>query len=294
MALEGNTPDGRERPGIDELYSVSTGSSNLRVGNDSNIRTPGDLTAAAGMNRHRMGLTLNRLFSEWNRGAAPKPQPLPGVKHLAQITAESRWKKAPFVCLPIVHIEDVETAEAEARRRTAESADWQMQEHQLRFLRLKSLPAVRAGLLHHARSKGWEGAEHLVAAVIQRFLSPVCPVCEGRKFRVIAGTGRTGSKACSGCKGSGEAKIPHGGAGRSLLGYIRACIGTAMGDLREGSAAVKRSAANIDRRTEQAAADKSDMDKRAVTEAAADSRQDTAAVREHFRITLGKRMKRGG
>ena len=148
--------------------------------------------------------------------------------------------------------------------------------------------------MHFARSKGWEGEEHLVAAVIQRFLSPVCPVCEGRKFRVIPGTGRTGSKACSECKGSGEAKVPHGGPGRALLAYIRACIGTAMGDLREGSAAAKRSQANVEKRQQQADSDRLAQDQRADAEAAADGKQDTAAVREHFRITLGKRMRPDG
>jgi hypothetical protein len=240
--FDGNDSD--ERRGTEEVYAGAISTGSTRVGNDHTIRTPGDVIAAAGMNKHRMGLALARLASEWNSGATPKPKPDPDVKALARQTAERRWARAPFVFLPIVHAEDVKAAEREAERQIKEAGAWQEQEHGLRLQRLKTLPLVRAGLLAYVTSRGWEGGEHLVAAVIQRFLSPVCSACEGRGLRVIPGTNRTGKKACGECKGSGETKVPHGGCGRALLNHMKACTATAARDLREGAYRLRRSGAN--------------------------------------------------
>jgi hypothetical protein len=293
---EGNNKrdDDPRPPSMGEIYAVGIGASNLRVGNDSNIRTPGDMVAAAGMNKHRMGLSLARLMSEWERGATPKAVEVPHEKRLSQVAAEARWKEAPGVYRRVVHEVDLKTAEAEGRRRSAESVDWQQKAHVLRFLRLKTLPTVRAGLLQYVEVRGWDGGEHLVAATIKRYLSPKCPVCEGRKKRVIAGTGRTGSRDCGECKGTGDAKIPHGGAGRALLQHIRACIGTAMADLREGAGTQRRSDASNHLRDAKRGRDTTALLARVDAEATADAAQDTAAIREQFRLSLGKRKRPNG
>ncbi len=285
--LDGNTED---KPTVGEQYATAVGSSNLRVGNDPGIRTPGDMVAVAGMSPHRLGLALHRLLSQWNRGATPKPVEQPSEKLLAEQAAQARWGKAPGVYQRIVHAVDISVAEAEARRRAAESADWQTQENILRFLRLKSLPEVRAGLLHYVKSKEWESGEHMVAAVLQRFLCPVCPKCEGRRLRVIEGTGHTGSRPCGLCKGSGEAKVPHGGHGKSLLQYMAACMGSATADVREGYQAWKRAHPNEESRENAKVRNAQNLQAAADAEAKTDALADRAAIAAHFE--LGKPRKK--
>lgn len=247
-----------DKAGIDEQYAVASGSSNLRVGNDHTIRTPGDMIAAAGMNKHRMGLALNRLVSEWNSGATP------------------------------LHKEGDGISRAEAKRQAAQMTRWEEQENMLRFLHLKTLPAVRAGLLRYVQAKDWEEGEHLVASIVQRFLSPVCPECEGRKQRVVPGTGRLGRKLCGACKGTGEAKVGYGGKGYRLLEYINSCTRSAAADLRNGAYREHRGEKNQGQREgiDQREARDRDIAVSAEKEREPDA-QRRAAIAAHF--ALGKR-----
>jgi hypothetical protein len=80
----GNDGNENEKPQVGEVYAAACGSSNLQVGNDSTIRTPGDIVAAAGMNKHRTGLALMRLRTEWDRSAKPKPMTPAQIEALAQ------------------------------------------------------------------------------------------------------------------------------------------------------------------------------------------------------------------
>jgi hypothetical protein len=80
----GNDGNENEKPQVGEVYAAACGSSNLQVGNDSTIRTPGDIVAAAGMNKHRTGLALMRLRTEWDRSAKPKAMTAAQIEALAQ------------------------------------------------------------------------------------------------------------------------------------------------------------------------------------------------------------------
>lgn len=262
---DGNT---NERRTIEENYSSAVGGSSLRVGVDHAIRTPGDVIAAAGMNRFRTGQALTRLMTEWHSGATPPPTEAPSVKELRQ------GGTAPSVL------------EAEHRRYVAQCTKWNLQEHMLRFQRLKTLPAIRAGLVFYVKDKGWEDAEHLVAAVLRRFLSPVCPACQGRKKRVAPGTGRLDKKDCGECRGTGAAKVPYGYQGQRLLEYIASCTGAAAADLREGAHKLHRGAKNVEDRSNQRARDDAVRMQRAGAEEKADLLADTEAVAEHFRKSM--------
>lgn len=276
-----------------ESYAGAAATSNMRVGNDAGVRTPGDLIAAAGMNKHRFGLAIGRMVTEWDAGAVPKQVAAPDAKALAKAAADSRLereianspkmprdKREAYRAANIVEKADVEFAEAELRRLQARSTDWQMEEHRLRFQRLKTLPAVRRALIQWATARGWDDAEHIAGPVIQRFLSPVCHKCKGRMFQVVPGTSRTGKKPCGECKGSGEAKVPHHGKGKAMLGHMWASVKTAAADLREGGYRRTRSLGNqIDREVAQEEAER-DQRERAVGEARIDeiSREAVAAV----------------
>lgn len=291
--FDSDTTYSRQPASITEQYTAAAGTSNLRVGNDPNVPTPGDLIAAAGMNKHRMGLALKRLVSEWNSGAVPAPAEAPALKELAQCVAADRFKRdiASRPPMPRAQVEalraahrvsqaDMEIARRDLASLHARSTDWQLEENMLRFQRLKTLAAVRLGLLRHVQAKGWEGGTHLVAAVIQRFLSPVCPACHGR----------IGAKLpCNACKGRGEAKVPHGGRGRSLLAHMHACMASAAKELREGKRMRRTEAGDADRERE-GGEQQIDKYRRIADEDRQDAQQDVQAVREHF--ALGKRRLR--
>lgn len=235
--FDGNSGE-NEKPCVEEQYATAVGSSNLRVGNDSNIRTPGDLIAQAGMNKHRMGLALRRLMTEWDSSARAVSMPAKQVEALSRtyhklpnglVLAKGKDGKDEEV-LPLV-------------RAQREAEDWHAHELGVLFQRLKSLPAVREALVLHAESMICEPGEegvHLVCAVLQWWLHPTCPTCAGRKLKVIAGTGRTSSKACGLCKGTGERKLPHGWQGRKLLSYMNECRNKAARDLSAGTFAHQR------------------------------------------------------
>src|SRR3954463_3216580 len=187
-----------EKRGIEEQYATAVGSSNLRVGNDSNIRTGGDVIAAAGMNRHRMGLALRRLMTEWDKSA--KPQPLTPAK-IEELARSFKTEPAQVGGAPNPHAGMVEEfVDGRYRWRlpmviAQEKAEaWHTHEQGLLFMALKTLPGVRDTLVSVAASREWSEpheAVHMVAAVLQWWLHRTCPVCAGRKLKVSAGTGRT-------------------------------------------------------------------------------------------------------
>lgn len=269
-----NTDDPHPPPTVEESYATSVDSSNLRV--TVHHRTGVDMVIAAGCSPHRMGLALMRLMTEWDASAKPAPMTAKQIEGLAaslavepatmrvkvpmtpeqieQTVAELAIDPAKLkgmvwtavVTVPNPHQGLVRT---EARGKKTfrlplavakdHAADWHAHELGLLLQRMKSLPFVREGLLFEARSQGWEDDIHLVAAVLLWWLHKVCPVCNGAKFKIVPGTGRTSSKPCPECskgrgdgKGTGERKPPHGWQGRRLLVYINFCRQNAISGLQ--------------------------------------------------------------
>jgi hypothetical protein len=301
--------DDTKPPCIGERYAGAISEGSTRVGNDSNRGTPGDIVAAAGMGRYRLGQALMRLSSEWHSGAVPKAGKLPDVKDLARRIASQRIEaeiaKKGTLKRPerdearaknTITKADMDLAAAQLKTLTARATDWTGQENQLRFQRLKTLPEVRRALLHWATERGWEDAEHLIAQVLQRFLSPVCPECDGSGLRVTPGTlgreitMRCKAEACQ--KDKGMAKVPYGGRGQRLLDHLEVCKATAAHDLRQGLRKA-RQPGNTEARENMRAAEAVEMLTRADREAEADAKQDTAAVAEHFRRSMGSRGRSG-
>jgi hypothetical protein len=235
--------DTTERPDISEAYAVSISSSNLRVRGDDTIRTPGDLIAASGMNRHRTGLALRRLLSEWDHSAKPREPSREQIEALAA----SYPRIAGSGKVRIVVRENGADVGKELPPIVAariESARWYANELSLLLLSLRSLPAIRSTLLVHAREQGWDGDVHLVAHVLLWWLDSRCPACQGRRNKIIAGTGRTGSHPCGKCRGTGTKAEPYGWEGTKLLTHIKGCLTAAARDLSEGTFKHQRSSAN--------------------------------------------------
>jgi hypothetical protein len=212
-----------ERRGIEEMYTSSTHTSDLKV--ESRVRKPVDDIIAAGWSRSRIGAALLRLHSEWDGCEKPQKATLETIELYTKLHAENRWKKAPGVYLRIVHKKDHLAAKAEADR-------WYLHELGLLFQKLKSLQDVRAQLILWCGRVGMSGGVHKVAAIVSWWLDPTCPTCDGQKWELIPGTGRQSNKTCKFCHGSGEAYLPHGHDGRKMLRFINDCLQAARASMR--------------------------------------------------------------
>lgn len=215
------TEEKTKPPDIAERYAISVGASNLRV--QAERSSPADMVIAAGMNEHRLGMSLRRLATEWDAvGKPPRPS---RANQQAMAAKYPRIENSGMV----LH-DGQEVTPTVAAQRDADA--WHAHELGLLFQRLKTLPEVRAALVHWAADKGMEGPEHIVGAVLQWWLAPTCHVCHGVKKKVIEGTGRTSSKDCGWCKGSGEEKVPHGSTGLRILWHMKNSMNAAAVDLR--------------------------------------------------------------
>jgi hypothetical protein len=208
-------------PTVEESYATAIGSSNLK--HDPDRPNAVNVIIAAGISPHRLGAALMRLRTEWDSSAKPKPAMEEQIKALALSLQVTR--RPPYVINPERmedHVNHMSRAWCldEARRQAAE---WHSGELAKLLHRLKTLPMVRDALIHWATDQGIEGAPHVVAAVLLWWLNSICPVCKGVKKRVVQGTGRTGSKDCTECKGLGEIKVPHGFLGRKVLSFMNHC-----------------------------------------------------------------------
>lgn len=217
-------------PTIDEQYSHAVGASNLRVQTDR--RNVADMVIAAGMNPHRLGLALRRLATEWD--ATGKPPPLSDANIEAMAAKYPRVEGKGTVLFKVTG-RDGKVTEQEMLplvAATMEAEQWYLHELGMLFQRLKTLPEVRNGLVWWAEAEGYADPVHAVAAVLRWWLSPRCQLCKGVKKRVVLGTGRTSSKDCRDCGGTGEQRVPHGALGRRILGYINECQRHSAADLR--------------------------------------------------------------
>jgi hypothetical protein len=216
-------------PTIEESYSTAIGSSNLKHDPDR----PGavQMIIAAGINPHNLGKALMRLRTEWDASAKPIA---PTLDQLRALAGTYKREKGGLVIVPKLGGSAGETEQITplaAAQREAEA--WHEMELGRLLQRLKTLPMVRGELVRWAGSEGIEGPQHVVAAVLIWWLDCRCRTCKGVQKRVVEGTGRTSSKDCSKCHGSGELKVPHGFLGRKVLGYMNSCRGSASKHLKE-------------------------------------------------------------
>jgi hypothetical protein len=265
-----------EKPEIGERYATAVGTSNLRVAEHGSAVA--EIIAAAGMNKHRTGLALRRLLAEWDRSAKPHEKTPEEVQELAASLktegaefrvavrmTEDQIKEAvekhhldPRTCVFVAEVrlpnpnagKVREERDGRVRFRlplavAADMArDWHQHELLLLLQRLKTLPSVRDALIFKAREERWEGDVHLVGQVLLWWLDSRCEFCHGRRNKVIPGTGRTGSKPCGECKGTGMKNPPYGWAGGKMLAYMLGCLTSAAQDLSEGTFKHHRSKKN--------------------------------------------------
>lgn len=254
--------DTNSRPTLDEQYEGAASSSNLRVWNDEAIRTPADLIVAAGMNKHRMGLALLRLHSEWSSSAKPLPPTKDAIATLARTyRVETDGPHRGKVKLTPPRGETVYVRPQVLASSTADA--WYRHELGLLMMQLKSLPSVRTAIAARSRSEEWGADEHVIAAVLLWWMNPKCTTCGGRKGDVVKLRGKEVGKVCTACKGTGlerQGDPPHGPRGKKVAGYISGCLNAARAELREGVYRRARTAAGAEDREDEAARQKRQRD----------------------------------
>jgi hypothetical protein len=64
------------------------------------------------------------------------------------------------------------------------------------------------------------------ARILNHFLDPLCPVCHGRKYKEVPGTGRLSAIPCGACEGSGRHKLRfEGGTSHDEERFTNAVLG---------------------------------------------------------------------
>ncbi len=238
MAMDTTAEISGKPPGTDERYSTAITGQNMRIHGVN--RSPGDLVAAAGMHDKETGKALERLRTEWDTQSIAKPLTREALEALSrEYTVEPSG--SANAGLVRQDVKDAKTGEVIGVQYVLPMAlawkhaqEWREHESKLVIQRLKSLPAVREDLLNWLDH---EDGQHIVASVLLWWLSPICQMCEGRKFKVAQGTGRLSSKVCPPCNARGripgERPVPHGGIGKRLAEHISWLIGDAANNTRQ-------------------------------------------------------------
>lgn len=219
------TQDNREKPDVNEQYSVAMNATNLKVEMDSERRSQADILMAASWSASRLGGALLRLHSEWDSVQHPKMPTVEQIAKLAKSLDNGQESKSHYFNL--------------AREM---SHKWHSHEMGLMLGRLKSFPQVRQVIAEQADRWGMGKPLDISADVIRWWLYRCCPVCGGTKFQHIPGTGRLSSKICKSCRGTGESAIPKGEAGRKVASWLDECTNIARSQIKKRLHAYRKGA----------------------------------------------------
>lgn len=106
------------------------------------------------------------------------------------------------------------------------------------LMRLHTKPDTQALALVHEQISMYAAKRHIASpdavssAVIAWWLSRQCKVCKGLKFELMPGSPSLSDKPCKSCRGTGEAALPHGEAGRVLAGWLDGCKSSAVESIK--------------------------------------------------------------
>lgn len=97
------------------------------------------------------------------------------------------------------------------------------------FRQLRSLGDVKTAMVTWAHQDRRAEPDELVDAVLAWWLDKTCKACNGTQW--VTRPNRP-KQPCTGCHGTGEAKIPHGDDGRAQLAYMESCLYRARASIR--------------------------------------------------------------
>lgn len=176
-----------DRPGLEEQYLLATSTSDLTLNPDRTCAATHLI--AAGLSSNMMADALNRLRSDWVKAARPRKateaEILARAGELPKVKGKPDLKRA--------RIEALMTYNRELRSRAHGLRGW--------------VPALSL-LLEQAERQGWDVDG--MSPALYHWIQPVCPVCDGRRKMVIAGSPCLSDQTCRYCGGSGEWPTPPG------------------------------------------------------------------------------------
>ena len=193
--------DTHDRPGLDEQYIVATNGNDLKV--DPDRTTAADHLIAAGLVGNRMGSILIHLIGEWASADKPPKWTDDEVALRAQSLPKLKKDKP-----------DLKRARGEAIVAHARAL------RETYF----SLPS-RTAALDIMAEWAWRRQvdPDLLSPSLYHYLSPSCPVCEGRKHMLLPDAPVLG-KQCHACDGTGLVKTD-----KRVNDWLKACAGKARG-----------------------------------------------------------------
>lgn len=202
-------PQATEPRTTDEAYTSAIVSSHLRVEADR----PGaaDFLIAAGWSQSRIGLSMLRLHTEWERASKPRPVSKEAVERIAAEMDKNSPTGRP----------DIEAARAEVAR-------WEANEWMLVIQQLKTWKGVAATLTSQMGKWKVDDASVKTPKVILWWMNQNCPACNGTK---LGPSGR--GTMCKACKGTGKTTPPFGEDGKRLANWIDCCVELARGNIRQ-------------------------------------------------------------
>jgi len=118
------------------------------------------------------------------------------------------------------------------------AAGWSASRIGAALMRLHTKPDTAAlALVHeqvsmHAEKLKIARPDVVASGVIAWWLSRLCKECHGLKFELIPGTPTLSDVPCRACKGTGEARLPHGEAGRKLASWLDECKASAVDGIK--------------------------------------------------------------
>jgi hypothetical protein len=199
--------DTEERPSLEERYLAATNTSNLTVATDR-ANGAADVILAAGLVRNQLGHALIHLRGEWDRCDKPaKWTPAQIAKRAAELPDK---KGKPDV-----------------RRANVEALVWHARAMRDRASRLTGRSQVLGLLTEWALLHGVEA--DLLSPALFHWLSPACPVCEGRGKMKIPDTPSLSNKSCNHCNGSATWPRPLGA--ERIHDHMRKCLGRAKSQM---------------------------------------------------------------
>lgn len=203
----------------DERYTTAITTDNLKMDTREHASIGDvDVLTAAAWAPARLGSALLRLASEY--GSAERPRISTAGDFISHAQSVLRSTVAP------------PTQQMIARRAQQEADRANGQAMTLLAMRLKTLPDVRRELAMQLKAWGHDKPEDGALAIIAWWLHKVCGKCDGVRYEVIPGTGRTSGRACKACSGTGEARLPQGEMGKRAANYMDECLQVARARMR--------------------------------------------------------------
>lgn len=215
-----------EKRTTEEAYVSASTTSNMKLGPADGPNRDADVIIAAGMSSSVVGACLIRLHGEWSKVEKPRAPTAEAIQKLAiSLTFDQLVKMRGDLKLASIGNLKPSPALAEIAAR-AQAHAWYVAEVAMLLGKLKSFRQALDYITAHLAN--WDNRpepmlRQTAVEVLIWWLDRQCKVCNGTKWKVAPGMGRTLGQPCpreGGCGGTGIQKVPRQENGRRLANYI--------------------------------------------------------------------------